>query len=370
MGKLRLHPSYYIIRMDENRVQLRREDGHIVIIECEGKADFIIELLEHLDGSNTVDNLILTLNSSKEEIEPILKLLKEKKVLKEEVEKMNRSVQGLQEIINYQQLLFFSHFTKDENGLQKRIGNSRVTILGTEELSLELLRNLSTSGIKRIKLAVLKTANRKQSFIETKVGKEFIGRLAPEIEIFKLKISESKFKDDIENLVENCDLTIVCHQFHAPNVDEVINEVAIRKVRKWLKCGITGTEGYIGPTVIPYETACDKCYQLRLQGNIQHYEEYLAFQKYLRERSDRKPFGYLFPFITTIAALAAWEAVKVLIHSEDTILFPLTYGRQIVINFNDMSIKMYKVLKIPKCPVCGISLKSVMTNIWEYEANT
>jgi len=140
-------------------------------------------------------------------------------------------------------------------------------------------------------------------------------------------MSEGSFKDNIESLVENCDLTIVCHQSHDPNVDEAVNEAAIRKDRKWMKCGIVGTEGYIGPTILPHETACNKCYELRLQGNIQHYEEYLAFQNYLREHSDRKPFGFLFPFINMVAALAAWEAIKVIICSEETMLLPLTYGR-------------------------------------------
>jgi len=119
--------------MNGDKVQLRREDGHIVIIDCEGKADFIIRLLEHLDGSNTLEDLVGILDSSKEEIKPVLRLLKEKRLLKEVRRPRQRSQEDCQ-----QQLLFFLHYInniEDEYELQRKLRDSRVALLGMEELT-------------------------------------------------------------------------------------------------------------------------------------------------------------------------------------------------------------------------------------------
>ncbi len=350
MSQLRLSPSYYVIRMDQSRVQLRREDGHIIILETEGKATSVASLLEHLDGSRSLQEICQRLNLSLQEVEPVIAQLQEKKILETVKEGQ----------LSYDNPLppFFAHYAADPQALQQKLQHAVVALFGVEDLSLILLRNLAIHGIRKLHWV--------NSSLASQIDQDWLRRLDADIQIHLKHIDE--WEQIIDTLTQNPDLMVVCQIGLDPQLEEVMNAIAMRKNFKLMRCGLLGAEGYVGPTVIPRQTACLKCYQLRVEGNVQHYEEYLTFKKHLREHRSQRPFGFSPSFLQVIAAISAWEIAKILIGSEQTLLLPLTYGRQLIINFLTMMITPHTVLKIPRCPVCGSSSQSrPIMNIWADE---
>lgn len=350
MSRLRLSPAYYVIRLDQSRIQLRREDGHILILETEGKAASVARLLEHLDGSCSLQEVCQRLNLSLQEVEPVIAQLQERKILETVKE-------GQPPSCDNPLLLFFSHYA-DPQLLQERLQHATVALFGVGDLSLILLRNLVVHGIKKLYWVNCSSA--------AHADENWVHQLDADIRIHRKPIDE--WEQTINTWPQSPDLIVVCQIGLDPQLEEVMNEIAIRKNFKLMSCGLLGAEGYVGPTVIPRQTACLKCYQLRVEGNVQHYEEYLAFKKHLREHRTQRPFGFSPSFLQAIAAISAWEIVKILIGPEQTSLLPLTYGRQLIINFLTMMITHHTVLKIPRCPVCGSSSRSrPILNIWADE---
>jgi len=336
--------------MDQSRVQLRREDGHIVILQTEDKAESVARLLEYLDGSRPLQEICQELNLSLQEVEPVIAQLQEKKILETVKERL----------IPYDDPLppFLAHYADDPQALQKKLQHAVVALFGVEDLSLILLRDLAIHGIKKLHWVNCGSASQ--------VDQKWVRRLDADIQIH-LKHSD-EWEQTINTWTQNPDLMVVCQRGLDPQLEEVMNAIAIRKNFKLMRCSLLGAEGYVGPTVIPRQTACLKCYELRVEGTIQHFEEYLVFKKHLCEHRDQRPFGFSPSFLQVIAAISAWEIVKILIGPEPTLLPPLTYGRQLVINFLTMNITPHTVLKVPRCPVCGSSSQSrPIMNIWADE---
>lgn len=102
--------------------------------------------------------------------------------------------------------------------------------------------------------------------------------------------------------------------------------------------------GFLGPTVIPYESACWKCFAL-------DYEENDPFA-----RMGWKPLemslpsgGGLGPLNAMVSAFHAWEAIRVL----SGILPPLMVNRKGEIDFITMATSWHEVPRNPRCLECS-----------------
>jgi bacteriocin biosynthesis cyclodehydratase domain-containing protein len=108
--------------------------------------------------------------------------------------------------------------------------------------------------------------------------------------------------------------------------------------------------GYVGPLTEPYETACLRCYQLRVESNSTHPEVLRALRD---AREDRGPVpdaaGLLPPMAAAIGAVAAMEVVKRLsgVAASDAV------GRVVELNLVSFASHVRRVLKLPRCPECS-----------------
>jgi bacteriocin biosynthesis cyclodehydratase domain-containing protein len=101
--------------------------------------------------------------------------------------------------------------------------------------------------------------------------------------------------------------------------------------------------GFAGPLTWPYETACLRCYQLRVDANAPD----AAVRRALR----RSPAatGLLPPMASVIAQIAAMEVAK----SIGGFAPVDVAGRSIEINVVSFRSAVRRVLKHPRCPDCG-----------------
>jgi bacteriocin biosynthesis cyclodehydratase domain-containing protein len=143
-----------------------------------------------------------------------------------------------------------------------------------------------------------------------------------------------------------------------PGFYEVFNQACLEEKITWTSYRLFGFEVNIGPTVIPYETPCYKCFDLRRKGNLTFYEEYTLLERYLKEH--QFPSGYL--YITPGIGLAVLEVIKLLTRFVD----PATYGKFFSVNLLTLETRLHSILKLPQCPHCGRPAKGRPTiHIWD-----
>jgi len=130
---------------------------------------------------------------------------------------------------------------------------------------------------------------------------------------------------------------------------QAVNTICLEGGLTWLPVGIRAWEGSVGPTVIPRQTACIQCYDLRRKANLDDYEATELYEEHLKVHGHSTEFGSVPFFAHTIAALAASEALKLLTHFRP----PTTLGRVLNIDLLSSLTQVRDVLKLPRCPACG-----------------
>ncbi len=103
-------------------------------------------------------------------------------------------------------------------------------------------------------------------------------------------------------------------------------------------------EGWIGPLFIPGDTASYLSLEARLRSNIPYYEEYLAFNDYLRtNEKSSPPSGGLAPFFDLMSGVAVTEIIKYL----TGISVPHLAGKFLIINLLTWETEIHEVLRVP-----------------------
>ena len=101
----------------------------------------------------------------------------------------------------------------------------------------------------------------------------------------------------------------------------------------------------MGPTIVPYETACYECFNLRQKSNVPDIAEYQVVEQF--QRTNRLSSDWL--AFTPGAGLLALEVLKAI----TWFMPPAGYAHLYSLNLLTMESKRHPVLKIPRCPACG-----------------
>jgi thiazole/oxazole-forming peptide maturase SagC family component len=133
----------------------------------------------------------------------------------------------------------------------------------------------------------------------------------------------------------------------APEALLEANRLALAAAVPFLPAWVSEMIGYVGPLNHPGETACLRCYQLRLDSNDTRREITQAVRAQTGSANDRT--GLLPPMAAVVGEIAAVEVVKAL----GGFAPPDAVGRQIEINLVSFAARVRRVLKAPRCPDCS-----------------
>jgi molybdopterin-synthase adenylyltransferase len=140
-------------------------------------------------------------------------------------------------------------------------------------------------------------------------------------------------------------LLILCDDGYDPDRYDSINRLCLDHGLTWTSCRSLGARYEVGPIIVPRQTACFKCLELRKSSNLESYEEYRKTFQSLAARNAR--LGGL--NITTGCEVLALEAVKILTGFSR----PLTYGSLFSFDLLTLEAVIHPVLKVPRCPQCS-----------------
>jgi bacteriocin biosynthesis cyclodehydratase domain-containing protein len=120
---------------------------------------------------------------------------------------------------------------------------------------------------------------------------------------------------------------------------------------RFLPAWISELIGFVGPLTIPFETACLRCYQLRVDSNVRDIAAHRAVRSHAAAAPEASSTGFLPPMAAVVGQVAAVEIAKAIggFAPSDTV------GRSIELNLVSFRSEVRRVLKVPRCPECGQS---------------
>ena len=269
------------------------------------------------------------------------------------------------------QVAFFSNFVappgaaeKDvsraevpKSGLeyQQRLKQARVAVFGVGRLGSQLIRSLAISGVGRITAVdpqeVGEDDLNSESWFERGQGglnrAEAAGALCrrahPGVEFHAQNGYERG--SDMRELLAGCDVAVLCPDHFNPAEYEEFNLATLASKTTWTSARLSGFELLIGPTVIPGETPCFRCLELRLKSNVPDHSEYVAVQEYLKIGRLRAEMLAITPGVD----LLALEVLKII----TWFMPPATYAHLYSLSLLTLQSKLHPILKIPRCSACG-----------------
>jgi len=304
---------------------------------------------ELLSGKNSVHDIIEILGKrNRGKIYYALWLLHTNNLLEDEntVAKERFSNEELE--LLYGQLAFFGrhlNVTKSfENKYEAQLAirDSKVLMLGGGLLLSKVIQILDEIGVGNI--TVLSNDMEAISLCRGVAGS---------VRHSKLEFNSFNPKSDrLDSIVQdhNIDLLGVATPKPVPDIYNQANAACLLRNIQWTRLTMTGSEILIGPTIVPFKTACYTCFNKRFEANNPYFEEDQIYMEYLNnaERQSNPKSEYL--SLSELAArLFSFEIIRILTFLSS----PISYGALYSMDFLTGKTHISKVLKIPRCPSCS-----------------
>lgn len=315
MGQtLKMNPAYTCVAVNKNRLHIRAGpwSGPIYHIE-DTDADGILGMIaEKLTGTFSVNELLDGFTN--EQCEQILSVLNELRdenfVLDTEASLTSAETTGYVSIADQ-----FSETAFD------RLENDQLLVINFGAIGQMVVDDIVRCGVQQINYIA--------------------GSQEDNLSIPELDGVEGYGLDDIELLIEASDFVIYTEDEPHPNVTRRVNERCAETGTEWTSGRVIGFDGFVGPTVVPGETACYNCFRQRMFANIESPDAYEAMMNVEPSRS----------IVPSFARIVAGElTLDVLNHLTNGRAFSL--GRIIHHDFRNLSVESNDVLRLPRCDVC------------------
>lgn len=330
-------------------------------------------LIERLAASDCpVEDLLAPLQPlQREEATKLLSLLWEKGVLEEVLP--SEDVPDSSQTRRYeQQRLLFSHFggrlpsdpraknptwTHQERlAPQERIVAARVTVIGLGRVGSGVVRALGLAGVGSIRVAdsrdVFKDdvwsggayAMKHVGLRRSAVVRAELQQSNPTVTSEEVLVDRHTSVGEVALLVADQNLVVLCPDQFVPEFWETVNRACCQAKIPWLGYISLGFDITIGPLVLPGESACYKCAELRSLSNLLDPVE----RGHLYGLLNRQPLhtGVL-PIPQGVEALVT-ESIKFLSGFSP----PSLIGHVLCLTLGHIECRLRSVLKLPRCPHC------------------
>lgn len=143
------------------------------------------------------------------------------------------------------------------------------------------------------------------------------------------------------------DCIILTCDFGGPDIAREWNAFCVAHSVHFYPAFVSDHVGLVGPMVLPRQSACYECFALRERAASAEIELHRSTDElaYFSQSS----FGFVKPMAQAVAALAATELLK--FYSQA--LPGGNIGRMIEYDMLAPLLETHRVLKLPRCPVCG-----------------
>lgn len=340
-----------IFPMERDVYQVRGAE-FLSVLRAKSIGQLFENLLPLLNGEYTVEQIIEKLDgiAPPDTIRAIIKKLQVSTILEDAAENNGHGLPAEQAGAYRKQMLFFEITSQRTNSAecQKALQESKVSVIGGGELASKVALECAQAGI------------------GTLIDVNLTGEALPALGGNGQKPATSELEDieAIERLMatEPPSLIALALDRPEPEILDRVNQLSQDYKIPLIHSRINGTEGIVGPLVIPGKTACLKCHHLRLVRNYDFYDEYVAWENWIKGegRQKRSAAPSTGPFTSTIAGMTALEIIKQLSGFYE----PELYGRFLTVNALSFEVIPHPILKIPRCPSCGNARGKIGPTPW------
>lgn len=372
LSKPRLCKYLHVLPTDKGKV-IFHAPGKTVMLEGTGANTLIPALLEHLDGSRTVAEILTELGQWDERsvISALTRLYN--KGLLEDADIQPPPALS-QEVLEHcaGQITFFSHFLHDPYSGQSALQGSQVGLIGAGSVGWHAATALAIAGVGHMRIVdkwTLLPEDQRMAYGQTAddIGRprstvlaDHLRRSYPQMTV-ENNVNLPDGEKEARGLIHGCNLILVCQEQLNVTLLRWINQACNELGTPWIHCHLDGSEAVIGPLVVPGETACYECYRLRCKSSQKIEDERLTLERYLENLHDERPrYGQLNMLASIAAGSVALEAIKQLNH----FALPVTYNHVYKVDFLTLEGDLLPVLKLPRCPVCSRQREYPLTYMW------
>ena len=363
-----LRPGIELIAVD-NQTALVRSFSGTIMLTGEFVSSKLSSLLSYLDGRNSIQEITEKLGEAfRPELEKFLILMTEKQLLRDEdVEHHDSSPFPS----SNHETAYWSIYGKTANQALNRLQASTVVVANLGGVGANVVRSLVAAGVGKI---VAIDPERVQSSDETfGYQAEDVGK--PRVEVLASYVNSTrKCKEfvpvaagiaDLSNwaeLVSQADLVVLASDNMSLAGYEKTNEACIRHKTNWVSARIDRSRAIIGPFVVPEQTACFTCFELRNRANSEHPEDHEAIYRHWKETSlTPDDWPTVTPYAEIVGGYLTLDIQRVLGGGH----LSMFSGRLLHIDLHTFESRFHELLKLPRCPACSRARNRPLTRIWD-----
>ena len=236
--------------------------------------------------------------------------------------------------------IFYWHFDQTKAEISQRLDAQKITIVGVNYISRQLAISLSESGFTQVEV-VDEPGLRNLRFFDP--PRELQLQHWPTPLRTPVAMKQWEAGADLNSL----DCIIATSDFGSAPILREWNTYCIHHNLRFFPIVLSNMIGYIGPLVIPQETACFECLLARQNSHLsdpsrKQTVDQVAFDS-------QNIVGFHPSMASIIGDIAAMEMTK--FYSQSMPLWNV--GKLIEVNLLATRMTPRKVLKLPRCPVCS-----------------
>jgi adenylyltransferase/sulfurtransferase len=343
---------------DDDRMVFTCERRRIVL-RGRSFSVFVDRVVPLLDGSLTVEELQQQLTGvvDASELESSLALLQEHGIVEDAM-----SHESLAEAERWlaPQVSYLREVGPEPSLALDRLARATVTVVGLGSIGAVAARALAATNIGALRLVDSGVVSPADVYLtpiydldevgsaRTAVMQRRLRAAAREIDV-ELVSSELATDADVAAAVAGSTFVLGCVDPGLSSLTYKLNRVCLEARIPWCSGTASAFEGVVGPTVVPYETACYLCYQMRSVACRDDPVDALAeLQEQDRLKEDLSPQRENLAFGSSVVGnLLALETFRVLTGAE-----PVTAGRLLTFDFMSLTSRQHVILRKPWCPAC------------------
>jgi len=258
------------------------------------------------------------------------------------------------------QLGYLHEISRDPALVRERLAHARVTVVGLGAVGTVAATALAAANVGHIRCAddsevTAADPHLAQLFELTDVGslraevtREKIRAVNPDVSV-DVRTGPLGTDEDVAGAVDGADFVLGCLDPGLAAVTDTLNRICLARRTPWSQATATAFEGIVGPTVIPYETACYRCYLSRTiasdddpAGALRELEARYEGRADMSAQRENIPFA-----AGMVGHLLALQAFQFL-----TGIWPRSTGRVLVVDFLSSTLREHVVLRKPWCTAC------------------
>jgi len=258
------------------------------------------------------------------------------------------------------QLAYVQEMSADPGLVHERLASSRVAIVGLGAVGTVAATALAPANVGYVRCVDDAEVSPADPHLAQLFGLADVGSLRAEATGAKIaavnpgasvdaRTGPLRSDDDVAAAVDGSDFVLGCLDPGLAAITDTLNRACLARRIPWSHATATAFEGIVGPTVIPYETACYRCYLSRM---VACEDDPAAALRELEARfddsADFSAHRENLPFAAGIVGhLLALQAFHFLVGVR-----PRSAGRVLVVDFLTSTMREHVVLRKPWCSAC------------------